>query len=100
VSVNAPAAGTIKELLVKEEDTVTVGQDLVRLELGGEGAGGKEAASKEDTGNAAQEQKPAAQEEEKPNRSLRSNQSPSLERPSSPRNKSPLQVSEAGKSAA
>ncbi|KAK5114297.1 2-oxoglutarate dehydrogenase complex E2 component [Meristemomyces frigidus] len=36
VAVNAPAAGTIKEFLAKEEDTVTVGQELVRLELGGE----------------------------------------------------------------
>lgn len=36
VAVNAPAAGTIKELLAKEEDTVTVGQDLVKLEIGGE----------------------------------------------------------------
>ncbi|KFY84245.1 hypothetical protein V500_09494 [Pseudogymnoascus sp. VKM F-4518 (FW-2643)] len=36
VSVNAPQAGTIKEFLAQEEDTVTVGQDLVRLELGGE----------------------------------------------------------------
>ncbi|KAK9649446.1 uncharacterized protein AFUA_3G05370 [Aspergillus fumigatus Af293] len=35
VSVNAPESGTIKELLVNEEDTVTVGQDLVKLELGG-----------------------------------------------------------------
>lgn len=35
VPVNAPEAGTIKELLVSEEDTVTVGQDLLRLELGG-----------------------------------------------------------------
>ncbi|KAI9788643.1 MAG: 2-oxoglutarate dehydrogenase complex E2 component [Peltula sp. TS41687] len=42
VAVNAPEAGTIKEFLAKEEDTVTVGQDLVKMELG-EGAGGKEA---------------------------------------------------------
>ncbi|OGM39760.1 dihydrolipoyllysine-residue succinyltransferase component of 2-oxoglutarate dehydrogenase complex [Aspergillus bombycis] len=35
VSVNAPEAGTIKELLVSEEDTVTVGQELAKLELGG-----------------------------------------------------------------
>lgn len=35
VAVNAPAAGTIKEFLANEEDTVTVGQDLVRMELGG-----------------------------------------------------------------
>jgi 2-oxoglutarate dehydrogenase E2 component (dihydrolipoamide succinyltransferase) len=55
VAVNAPEAGTIKEFLANEEDTVTVGQDLVRLELGGEGGGEtkekaeaspKEAASK------------------------------------------------------
>ncbi|MCJ1288373.1 2-oxoglutarate dehydrogenase complex E2 component [Xylographa opegraphella] len=36
VAVNAPEAGTIKEYLVNEEDTVTVGQDLVKMELGGE----------------------------------------------------------------
>lgn len=36
VAVNAPAAGTIKEFLANEEDTVTVGQELVKLELGGE----------------------------------------------------------------
>ncbi|KAE8449920.1 2-oxoglutarate dehydrogenase complex E2 component [Mollisiaceae sp. DMI_Dod_QoI] len=56
VAVNAPEAGTIKEFLANEEDTVTVGQDLVRLELGGAPEGGdkekgstepKEAASKE-----------------------------------------------------
>jgi 2-oxoglutarate dehydrogenase E2 component (dihydrolipoamide succinyltransferase) len=35
VAVNAPEAGTIKEFLVNEEDTVTVGQDLLKLELGG-----------------------------------------------------------------
>ncbi|KAL5332687.1 hypothetical protein BJX70DRAFT_392801 [Aspergillus crustosus] len=35
VSVNAPESGVIKELLVNEEDTVTVGQDIVKLEAGG-----------------------------------------------------------------
>jgi len=35
VSVNAPEAGTIKEFLANEEDTVTVGQELVRMETGG-----------------------------------------------------------------
>ncbi|KAJ3788503.1 dihydrolipoamide succinyltransferase [Lentinula aff. detonsa] len=34
VSVNAPSAGTIKELLANEEDTVTVGQDLFVFEPG------------------------------------------------------------------
>ncbi|EGR49063.1 dihydrolipoyllysine-residue succinyltransferase [Trichoderma reesei QM6a] len=36
VAVNATEAGVIKEFFVKEEDTVTVGQDLVRVETGGE----------------------------------------------------------------
>ncbi|KAL6852844.1 2-oxoglutarate dehydrogenase complex E2 component [Amphichorda felina] len=40
VAVNAPEAGIIKEFLAGEEDTVIVGQDLVRLELGGAPAGG------------------------------------------------------------
>lgn len=34
VSVNAPTSGTITEHLASEEDTVTVGQDLFRLEPG------------------------------------------------------------------
>jgi 2-oxoglutarate dehydrogenase E2 component (dihydrolipoamide succinyltransferase) len=34
VSVNAPAAGKITELLANEEDTVTVGQDLFRFAPG------------------------------------------------------------------
>ncbi|KAG2356447.1 hypothetical protein BDR07DRAFT_1453405 [Suillus spraguei] len=38
VSVNAPTAGKIVELLAKEEDTVTVGQDLFIIEPG-EGGG-------------------------------------------------------------
>ncbi|KAL8945326.1 MAG: hypothetical protein Q9211_000156 [Gyalolechia sp. 1 TL-2023] len=41
VAVNAPQAGTVKEHLAKEEDTVTVGQDLVKLELGGAPRGGE-----------------------------------------------------------
>jgi len=42
VAVNAPEAGTIKEFLVNEEDTVTVGQDLLKMELGGAPSGPKE----------------------------------------------------------
>ncbi|KAH8880327.1 dihydrolipoamide succinyltransferase [Thozetella sp. PMI_491] len=61
VAVNAPEAGTIKEFLVNEEDTVTVGQDLVRIELGGAPA---EGASKP----AATESKEPAQKEEAPQR--------------------------------
>lgn len=46
--MNAPDAGTIKEFLVSEGDTVTVGQDILRLELGGappEGAAKSESGS-------------------------------------------------------
>ncbi|OCK74352.1 dihydrolipoamide succinyltransferase [Lepidopterella palustris CBS 459.81] len=57
VSVNAPEAGTIKEFLAKEEDTVTVGQDLVKLELGGEpSSGAKEEAKEEPKEPASKEQ--------------------------------------------
>ncbi|KFH43769.1 Dihydrolipoyllysine-residue succinyltransferase component of 2-oxoglutarate dehydrogenase complex-like protein [Hapsidospora chrysogenum ATCC 11550] len=58
VAVNAPEAGTIKEFLVSEEDTVTVGQDIIRLELGGAPAGG-------DKGSSAPKEEPK-QEESKP----------------------------------
>ncbi|POR30981.1 Uncharacterized protein TPAR_08799 [Tolypocladium paradoxum] len=34
VSVNAPEAGVVAELLVQEGDVVTVGQDIVRIETG------------------------------------------------------------------
>ncbi|KXJ90659.1 dihydrolipoyllysine-residue succinyltransferase [Microdochium bolleyi] len=63
VAVNATEAGTIKEFFANEEDTVTVGQDLVKIELGGAPAGGesKEAPKKED---ASSEAKPAPSEAE------------------------------------
>ncbi|KAI0763512.1 dihydrolipoamide succinyltransferase [Trametes elegans] len=48
VSVNAPAAGRITELLASEEDTVSVGQDLFRFEPGAvEDAAPKEQKSEE-----------------------------------------------------
>ncbi|KAF7920154.1 hypothetical protein BELL_0220g00190 [Botrytis elliptica] len=73
VAVNAPEAGTIKEFLANEEDTVTVGQDLVRLELGGSPEGGdkekassepKEAASKDQSTSSDPE--PSKKEDSKP----------------------------------
>ncbi|KAK4139137.1 uncharacterized protein C8A04DRAFT_33402 [Dichotomopilus funicola] len=45
VAVNAPEAGVIKEFLANEEDTVTVGQDLVRIELGGQPSGDRPSAT-------------------------------------------------------
>ncbi|KAJ5772043.1 Biotin/lipoyl attachment [Penicillium odoratum] len=63
ISVNAPEAGTIKEFLVSEEDTVTVGQDLIRLELGDAPAGGKkEVASEKPQEPAAEKPKESAPE--------------------------------------
>ena len=45
VSVNAPEAGTLTELLVSEGDTVTVGQEIAKLEPGKGGGGGEKEAS-------------------------------------------------------
>jgi pyruvate/2-oxoglutarate dehydrogenase complex dihydrolipoamide acyltransferase (E2) component len=39
VAINAPKAGKIVEVLAKEEDTVSVGQDLYVLEAGEPGEG-------------------------------------------------------------
>ncbi|KAK3904779.1 hypothetical protein C8A05DRAFT_31407 [Staphylotrichum tortipilum] len=64
VAVNAPEAGIIKEFLANEEDTVTVGQDLVRIELGGAPAGDKPAA--EEVKAAPKESTPETQPEPKP----------------------------------
>ncbi|CAG8189982.1 unnamed protein product [Penicillium olsonii] len=66
VSVNAPESGTIKELLVSEEDTVTVGQDLVKIELGGAPEGGKKEESSEKPKEAEKESASAPAEAEKP----------------------------------
>ncbi|KAK6443657.1 2-oxoglutarate dehydrogenase complex E2 component [Oleoguttula sp. CCFEE 5521] len=58
VAVNAPAAGTIKEFLANEEDTVTVGQDLVKLETGGpapEGGAQKAKSEPDSPASSAQE---------------------------------------------
>lgn len=45
MSVNAPASGKITELLVNEEDTVTVGQDLFRFAQGDASESSTSAAS-------------------------------------------------------
>ncbi|KAJ5726482.1 Dihydrolipoamide succinyltransferase [Penicillium malachiteum] len=60
VSVNAPESGIIKEFLVAEEDTVTVGQDLVKMELSDAPAGGKEAAPEKAAEPAAEKPKETA----------------------------------------
>jgi 2-oxoglutarate dehydrogenase E2 component (dihydrolipoamide succinyltransferase) len=61
VSVNAPESGTIKELLVNEEDTVTVGQDLIKLELGGAPGPKEETATEKPKEPADVEKRPPAE---------------------------------------
>jgi 2-oxoglutarate dehydrogenase E2 component (dihydrolipoamide succinyltransferase) len=63
VSVNAPEAGTIKEFLVSEGDTVTVGQELAKMEPGGDGGGGEKEASAP-AKEAASEDKPTSSDPE------------------------------------
>ncbi|KAG0339870.1 2-oxoglutarate dehydrogenase complex E2 component [Podila humilis] len=48
VAVNSPKAGTVIELYAKEEDTVAVGADLFKLELGDAPAGGASESKKEE----------------------------------------------------
>ncbi|CZT42412.1 probable dihydrolipoamide S-succinyltransferase precursor [Rhynchosporium secalis] len=64
VAVNAPEAGTIKEYLANEEDTVTVGQDLVRMELGGAPQGGEKEKAGSEPKEAASKEKPTTSDPE------------------------------------
>ncbi|KAF8609317.1 dihydrolipoamide succinyltransferase [Ceratobasidium sp. AG-I] len=59
VTVNAPMSGKIVELLFSEEDTVTVGQDMFRIEPGEGGAASSSEAPKEEK---KEESKPAPEE--------------------------------------
>lgn len=87
VAVNAPEAGTIMELLANEEDTVTVGQDLIRLEIGAAAPGGgkEKKASSEPKEPASKEQPISSQskEESKPS-SDESMSAPKKESPATP----------------
>ncbi|KAG9090275.1 2-oxoglutarate dehydrogenase complex E2 component [Ceratobasidium sp. 392] len=57
VTVNAPMSGKIVELLFKEEDTVTVGEDMFRIEPGEGGGASSSAAPKEEAQEAPKEEK-------------------------------------------
>ncbi|KAJ6111601.1 hypothetical protein N7523_007662 [Penicillium sp. IBT 18751x] len=85
VSVNAPEAGTIKELLVNEEDTVTVGQDLVKLELGAAPEGKKDAAPEQPKEDAASEQPKKEAAAEKPQESAPAAEKPEPSKPAPPK---------------
>lgn len=64
VEVNAPVAGTITELLVNVEDTVEVGQEIVKIEEGAAPEGGK-AEKKEEPKQEAEQPKEEKKEEPK-----------------------------------
>ncbi|EXJ59866.1 dihydrolipoyllysine-residue succinyltransferase, E2 component [Cladophialophora yegresii CBS 114405] len=66
VSVNAPEAGTIKEFLVSEGDTVTVGQEIAKLEPGEGGGGGAKEAKEEPKEPAEPEPKKEEPKKEEP----------------------------------
>ncbi|KAF9095197.1 2-oxoglutarate dehydrogenase complex E2 component [Mortierella sp. AD031] len=69
VAVNSPKSGTIVELYAKEEDTVAVGADLFKLELGDAPAGGaapKEETKKEEVKEEPKKEAAAAPKKEEP----------------------------------
>ncbi|KAI9738333.1 MAG: 2-oxoglutarate dehydrogenase complex E2 component [Cirrosporium novae-zelandiae] len=66
VAVNAPIAGTLKECLANEEDTVTVGQDLAKIEEGGAPAESGAETAKEEPKEPASEEQPTSSQPEQP----------------------------------
>lgn len=120
VAVNAPEAGTIKEFLANEEDTVTVGQDLVRIELGdspsgsadkpstaeskeaGESSSKDESSSKEESAskqNAAAEKSMSEQSstpEPNPQSKPRENKTPGTEKKDTTASKPPKEAGAGG----
>ena len=63
VSVNAPQAGVLKELLAKEEETVTVGQEIAKMDGGASAGEGqkKETGSSEPKSPAPSDQQTSSQ---------------------------------------
>ena len=95
--MNATEAGVIKELLVKEEDTVTVGQDLVRIEVGAEPE--KKASSESDS--KPEEAKPESKADEaKPAESAASEDSSKETSAPAPKEPKPTPTPEPKKSVA
>ncbi|KAK0714278.1 hypothetical protein B0T21DRAFT_297350 [Apiosordaria backusii] len=94
VAVNAPEAGVIKEFLANEEDTVVVGQDLVRIELGGAPSGDKPAAEPKESApekKAEPEKAPEPKQEES---------KPAAPAPAPPKQETPEPKSKAAPAAA
>jgi len=93
VSVNAPAAGVIKEFLVSEGDTVTVGQDLAKLEPGDGSDGGekdakapaKDPATDEQSTSSDPEPKKEEPKKEEPKKEEPKKEEPKKEAPPAPK---------------
>ena len=84
MAVNAPEAGILKELLANEEDTVTVDQEIAKIEPGTAPEGGEKSESKEapKQEEASTEAKPAPTEaENKPEPKQESKPEPSTPAP-------------------
>ncbi|KDE02983.1 hypothetical protein MVLG_06483 [Microbotryum lychnidis-dioicae p1A1 Lamole] len=79
VAVNAPKSGYIRERLAQEEDTVTVGQDLFKLEAGEAPEGGAKAEEAP-----PKEKKEAPKEEKKPEPTQEAKQTEKKETPAPP----------------
>ncbi|KAG0323094.1 2-oxoglutarate dehydrogenase complex E2 component [Dissophora globulifera] len=65
IAVNSPKSGTIVELYAKEEDTVAVGADLFKIELGDAPAGGAPAKKEEPKKEAPKKEEPKKEEPKK-----------------------------------
>ena len=88
VSVNAPEAGTIKEFLVGEGDTVTVGQEIAKLEPGQGSSGGAQEAKQETKAPAPDDQPTSSDPEpkkEESNKEEPKKEEPKKEAPPSPK---------------
>ena len=81
--MNAPEAGVIKELLVKEEDTVTVGQEIAKIEPGAEATG--EAPTSSESKQPAVEEKSTTSEKEPPGESKEGQPPPQEKKEESPK---------------
>ncbi|KAJ1805116.1 hypothetical protein LPJ56_005452, partial [Coemansia sp. RSA 2599] len=65
IPVNSPVAGVLRELLVNEEDTVVVGQDLFKIEEGAVAEGGAKPKAQADAPAPASAPEPAAEQPKK-----------------------------------
>jgi 2-oxoglutarate dehydrogenase E2 component (dihydrolipoamide succinyltransferase) len=77
--VNSEVAGTIVELLVEEDSTVTVGQEVAKVELGEGGSGGAKPESKpaaSEKAKSKEEPKEAPKEQPKEEPKKAANQQP------------------------